>query len=311
MEFFLFPNFLIIRCLNILRYVCCRCRIFSSLIDLFYHFYQVAYFKNQIPGYEQWALADAKQQVKVLRESRREDQIKALNEGTQAAIASLQDTILSLQRKFDAAVSRTALLEQKLDASLANSARMVEAVEQINRLLRHQAHQYFLLQHPPQQQQQLQQHQGLPAPIQPPQAQEPPLPPPPPHAAPPAVDAQPAALHDAAAAQRAAVARDAVGVLRRTPRVPAIGGRCPSTWEASHQEWELCELSTFLLHDQKGWPRVSRTRYNKRRAIHEELLRMSLSRLDLDLAGVASWLDDIRGERTLTNHLVSIRQNNP
>jgi hypothetical protein len=188
---------------------------------------------------------------------------------------------------------------------------MVEAVKQINRLLRHQAHQYFLLQHPPQQQQQLQQHQGLPAPIQPPQAQEPPLPPPPPHAAPPAVDAQPAALHDAEAAQRAAVARDAVGVLRRTPRVPAIGGRCPSTWEASHQEWELCELSTFLLHDQKGWPRVSRTRYNKRRAIHEELLRMSLSRLDLDLAGVASWLDDIRGERTLTNHLVSIRQNNP
>jgi hypothetical protein len=37
---------------------------------------------------------------------------------------------------------------------------------------------------------------------------------------------------------------------------------------------------------------------------------VSLSQLDLDLAGVASWLDDIRGEITLTNHLVSIRQNN-
>jgi hypothetical protein len=38
---------------------------------------------------------------------------------------------------------------------------------------------------------------------------------------------------------------------------------------------------------------------------------MHLSRVDLDLAGVASWLDDIRGDRTLTNHLGSIRQNNP
>jgi hypothetical protein len=38
---------------------------------------------------------------------------------------------------------------------------------------------------------------------------------------------------------------------------------------------------------------------------------MRLSRVNLYLAGVASWLNNICRVRTLTNHLPSIRQNNP
>lgn len=80
---------------------------------------------------------------------------------------------------------------------------------------------------------------------------------------------------------------------------------------AAHQEWELGGLASYLRHDQKTWSQAVRTRYNKRRSIRQELLRMAELRMELDHADVAAWLDDIRGQKTLTNHLVALRRGNP
>ena len=56
--------------------------------------------------------------------------------------------------------------------------------------------------------------------------------------------------------RRAALQDDAVGALRNSnmPRIPAIGGGIPTSWDAAEQEWRLLDLGNFLNADHKRWP---------------------------------------------------------
>jgi hypothetical protein len=53
-------------------------------------------------------------------------------------------------------------------------------------------------------------------------------------------------------ARRAALAHNAVGMLRHSPRQPALGA-LPKTWQESIIEWEREQLTPFLSVDQHDW----------------------------------------------------------
>ena len=112
------------------------------------------------------------------------------------------------------------------------------------------------------------------------------------------------------------IAVDAVGFLRNTPRVPGIGASCPRTWSIAEAEWRLLQLGSFLQSSQKEWNPTARSRYNKRRSIHQEMRRIGDDRMELinrELTDeeVAAWLDELRRDKTLTAHMQEIRKTNP
>jgi hypothetical protein len=116
-------------------------------------------------------------------------------------------------------------------------------------------------------------------------------------------------------ARRNALARNAVAMLRNTPQQPPIG-RLPKTWLACLQEWQTGDLGRFLVVDQREWSHDVRSRFNKRRSIHQEMIRLTESR---PLEETASFLDYSR-ERllnragkvfSLTQHLGQLRSSNP
>lgn len=271
-----------------------------------------SYVQNQVPCYEPWCRNQAVPQVLALERSRRADKLRALNEATQEAVASLVDRILVLETKLDTCQANEAAL-----LLLARQNQVVQNTQstQISELIA------FLTQ------QQQQGHGPPPLAAAPPQeeTQQPAHPPPlqqraePPLVAATAAGVQPllpqeAVPQTAATVRCAAVQRDAVAFLRATnaPRVPALSASCPKTWVAAEVEWRLNDLQSFLGSDQNLWPKGGIiSRYNKRKALHQELQRMGDNRLDASDAQVAAWADGLRGSLTLTRHMVQLRKENP
>jgi hypothetical protein len=260
--------------------------------------------QNQIFGYEQWAVA-ARQDAVAIITNRAENEIKALNAATQAAVASLharnvmlENHMVRLSRQVNQRDEQILKIDAKIDANHAISTQ--------NQSLILEACRHYLAA----------QSQGSNAQV----AANPPLP-----AVPIAAAAQPPqqppqqpppnltqAQCENRRRQKASLRKNAPACLRRTPLQPPIGA-CPISWKAAMVEWETGNLSQYLSVDDTEWSNAMKSKWNKFKSIHREVVRHQLEGKSLDHA--ATYLDLRRNSRdakvTLTKHLDEVKKGNP
>jgi hypothetical protein len=105
---------------------------------------------------------------------------------------------------------------------------------------------------------------------------------------------------------RATVQADALGALRATPRQPTVGTTCPSSWTTCLSQWRTLQLESFRDRPQTEWDRSTRCRYNKRLLIMKQIERASEGQL-MSLNDAATYLDKNRADMSInfTAHLKS------
>jgi hypothetical protein len=293
--------------------------------------------QNQIPGYETWAAA-ARTTVVNLQATRRVDEMQCMEGATRAAVASLQDRLLTLEEENRSL--RESVLEQNSSIS-----------EQLR-----QQNEYLMLI--------LANRDAHPQPVA---DNQPAAPPPPPEeaddaiTAPPADDddeeddpeeasatdaaenppaapvaeapavlpqprrhrtrnqqpahvARPARAEATAAdlAWREARAANAPAHLRRTTRMPNIPKRCPPRWQTHYNEWYSKRYCQFRSGSRDGWTRTVLMAFNKRLSIFKEIERAA-EELMTTQSRAAAYLDANRRELDLnfTAHLEHRKQGNP
>jgi hypothetical protein len=284
------------------------------------------YLQQKITGYEQWA-PGARREAAATLGNRREDQIKALNAATQAAVASVQGSIFELQTKQ---VYLTRALNQNYNQNQIQNQIQNQSQVLILGALQHLA----LL---------IEGNRGG-------------------NAAPAAVDAVAAAagvdnadagMDDAnnndgggdddddddddddappparAAAPRplnamqhqyrVALAQDAVGMLRSAPRQPPLGA-FPNSWVDACRIWEDENLGDFVNVDKTDWSNTMRSKYNKMKSVYNELIKkQGEEEREISLDRVAYYMDVMRDAEktqrgksfTLTQHLDVLKKVNP
>jgi hypothetical protein len=246
--------------------------------------------QTQIFGYGGWAVT-ARHEAVALLTSRRADEIKALNAASQAALATVHARNAVLENQI-------VHLTRALDRSNANERLMIQNQGLILGALNHLTAQV----------------NANNAPLPPPPAAaaatatataDPPPPPPPRHPMQATRDAQ-------REVRRVAVGLDAVSCLAGAPLQPPIH-TLPNSWLAAITEWESLNLSQYLSVNTGLWGQAMKSRFNKFKSIHEEVVRHKQQGQSLEQS--AGHLDLIRtserGKVSLTEHLRRLRQGNP
>jgi hypothetical protein len=244
----------------------------------------------------------ARGQVETLRASLEEDRMKALSAGTRAAVSSLQGRIVLLENE------NRSLRETVLQSHFETKQHLAAIGEQLQSLVNNQRLPPLPPPPPPQAHAPPRAAEAAPGAAV---AEDPPAaaaavaapdsdarPPPPPR------QEQPAAPDAAVEAFRAARATDAIGMLRATPRQPALGSKCPNRWDTCLSQWRSLRLEDFRDRPQVGWAQASRLRFNKRLSIQRQVERAAVEQ-GSTFDAAAAFLDQTRADLSInfTVHL--------
>jgi hypothetical protein len=297
--------------------------------------------QNQIVGYPTWASTE-RGYVEDLERTRQSDQMSSLNQGTRAAVDSLQVKLERVENEFR--VYRV-MQDTKFQDLIDSTNRLTQAILRLTNPADDGGVENGVVPLPPPplpgppnnqpaanevdgEDEVLPPPNGVTGPTGTEEAPDPVLPPDVIAAVP--VPRTAARINEHAASRgqlvdaefRARALADATQVIQAMPVAPPLGNtNCPHTWVKCLMEWRGHNLQYWLTDDGKGWHRSLRNAYNKRRSIHAEIERYrdtenaegDMSRPMCSLDGAAAALETLRrdGRLNLTDHFNSRRKANP